>query len=153
MSRAFRGKNVTFIYRCIAIIHFKRSHIENKFRQLDKFTFNLSIFFNQMFSLQSPFSNWIVNIRLSIIYLVYACRVQSVAPPLVYIPNSYVLFLVLVTWCNKSVCSVLESDLTNTQVLVKQIQGSIDYMYFSQELGYTLWFSLFRRKNGLYQNL
>jgi hypothetical protein len=25
-------------------IHFKRSHIENKFRQLDKFTFNLSIF-------------------------------------------------------------------------------------------------------------
>jgi uncharacterized integral membrane protein len=37
-----------------------------------------------MFSLQSPFSNWIVNIRLSIIYLVYACRVQSVAPPLVF---------------------------------------------------------------------
>ena len=67
---------------CIAIIHFKRSHIENKFRQLDKFTFNLSIFFNEMFSLQSTFSNWIVNIRLSIIYLVYACRVQSVAPPL-----------------------------------------------------------------------
>jgi hypothetical protein len=64
---------------CIAIIHFKRSHIENKFRQLDKFTF-----FNEMFSLQSPFSNWIVNIRLSIIYLVYACRVQSVAPPLVF---------------------------------------------------------------------
>jgi hypothetical protein len=44
-----------------AIIHFKRSHIENKFRQLDKFTFNLSIFFYEMFSLQSSFSNWIVN--------------------------------------------------------------------------------------------
>ena len=68
---------------CIAIIHFKRSHIENKFRQLDKFMFNLSMFLTRcFFSLQSPFSNWIVNIRLSITYLVYTCRVQSVAPPL-----------------------------------------------------------------------
>ena len=67
---------------CIAIIHFKRSHNENKVRQLDKFTFNLSIFINEMFSLQNPFLNWIVNIRLSIIYLLYACRVQSVVPPL-----------------------------------------------------------------------
>jgi hypothetical protein len=40
-----------YLYTSIAIIHFKRSHIENKFRQLDKFTFNLSIFFNEMFSL------------------------------------------------------------------------------------------------------
>ena len=60
-----------YLYTSIAIIHFKRSHIENKFRQLDKFTFNLSIFFNEMFSIQNPFSNWIVNIRLSIIYLLY----------------------------------------------------------------------------------
>ena len=71
-----------YLYTSISIIHFKRSHIENKFTQLDKFTFNLSIFFNEMFSLQNPFSNWIVNIRLSIIYLLYACRVQSVVPPL-----------------------------------------------------------------------
>jgi hypothetical protein len=71
-----------YLYTSITIIHFKRSHIENKFRQLDKFTFNLSIFVNEMFSLQNPFSNWIVNIRLSIIYLLYACRVQSVVPPL-----------------------------------------------------------------------
>jgi hypothetical protein len=34
----------------------------------------------KMFSLQSSFSNWIVNIWLSIIYLLCACRVQSVAP-------------------------------------------------------------------------
>jgi hypothetical protein len=74
-----------YLYTSIAIIHFKRSHIENNFRQLDKFTFNLSIFFNEMFSLQNPFSNWIVNIRLSIIYLLYACRVQSVVPPLICI--------------------------------------------------------------------
>ena len=73
-----------YLYTSIAIIHFKRSHIENKFRHLDKFTFNLSIFFNEMFSLRNPFSNWIVNIRLSIIYLLYACRVQSVVPPLRY---------------------------------------------------------------------
>jgi hypothetical protein len=71
-----------YLHTIIAIIHFKRSHIKNKFRQLDKFTFNLSIFFNEMSSLQNPFSNSIVNIRLSIIYLLYACRVQSVVPPL-----------------------------------------------------------------------
>ena len=40
-----------------------------------------------MFSLQRPFLNWIVNIRLSIIYLLCACRVQSVAPPLLVIIN------------------------------------------------------------------
>ena len=39
----------------IAFIKFKRSHIENEFRQLDKFTLNLSIFFSEMVSLQSPF--------------------------------------------------------------------------------------------------
>jgi hypothetical protein len=33
-----------YLYTSIVIIHFKRSHIENKFRQLAIFTFNLSIF-------------------------------------------------------------------------------------------------------------
>ena len=49
--------NTQYLFTSIAIIHFKRSHIENKFRQLDKFTFNLSFFFNEIFSLQSSFSN------------------------------------------------------------------------------------------------
>ena len=45
----------------------------------------LSNFFSEMFSLQRPFLNWIVNIQLSIIYLLCACRVQSITPPLVKI--------------------------------------------------------------------
>jgi hypothetical protein len=86
-----------YLYTSIAIIKFKRSHIENKFRQLDIFTFNLSNFFNEMFSLQRPFLNWIVNIRLSIIYLLCACRVQSVAPDLNQYWNEldYYIYLIL----------------------------------------------------------
>jgi hypothetical protein len=56
-----------------------------KFLHYDNFLVNkhwefIYIFFNEMFSLQRPFLNWIVNIRLSIIYLLCACCVQSVAP-------------------------------------------------------------------------
>ena len=57
----FLGKNnntCTLFYTSIVDNHkFKRLHIENKFRQLDKFTLNLSNFFDEMFSLQRPFLN------------------------------------------------------------------------------------------------
>jgi hypothetical protein len=59
-----------YTYTSIVIIKFKRSHTENKFRQLDKFTFNLSNFFNEMFSSIVIFSQKKLNSMIMIFFSV-----------------------------------------------------------------------------------